>query len=133
MRFYKLRVTPNATSVASTFNKHFKPEIIREMNDPFHVEWIQGDGGDVLVGEQASRIQETLIVSLTRYHQALRIADPVGQGYSVQWPILGSQFNARDYASLQLILSDIETILRIVIKEKLNIEANDYHVSEQSL
>lgn len=40
MRFYKLRVTPNATSIASTFNEQFKPETIPEQNDPFRVDWI---------------------------------------------------------------------------------------------
>lgn len=40
MRFYKLRVTQNATSIAMTFNEQFKPEIIREQNDPFRVDWI---------------------------------------------------------------------------------------------
>lgn len=51
MRFYKLRVTPNAANVASTFNEQFQPEIIAEHNDPYQLEWIK-DGADVLVGEK---------------------------------------------------------------------------------
>lgn len=54
MRFYKLRVTPNAASIASTFNEQFKPEIIPEINDPFLVDWIQDplEDSEVLVGER---------------------------------------------------------------------------------
>jgi len=56
MRFYKLRVTPNAAAIASTFNGQFQPEIIQEINDPFRIEWLSGDAGDCLVGEQASTL-----------------------------------------------------------------------------
>jgi hypothetical protein len=54
MRFYKLRVTPNAAGIASTFNAQFKPEIIPENTDPFRVDWIFGPSDDVLVGEKAT-------------------------------------------------------------------------------
>ena len=53
MRFYKLRVAQNTASIASIFNKDFQPETIPETNDPFRVEWIQGDvEDDVLVGDK---------------------------------------------------------------------------------
>lgn len=52
MRFYKLRVTPNATAIASTFNEQFKPEIIAPHNDPFSVEWINESEEEILVGEK---------------------------------------------------------------------------------
>jgi len=52
MRFYKLRVTPNATKIASTFNEQFKPERIAEHND-YQTEWIDGSCPDkVLIGEK---------------------------------------------------------------------------------
>jgi actin-related protein 8 len=52
MRFYKLRITPNATKIASTFNEQFKPERISEHND-YEEEWIDGTKTDAtLVGEQ---------------------------------------------------------------------------------
>lgn len=55
MRFYKLRVTPNATTIASTFNEQFKPEVIASHNDPYQVEWIDesSNAGDVVTGEKA--------------------------------------------------------------------------------
>jgi len=58
MRFYKLRVTPNAASIASTFNEQFKPEIIPEVDDPFLVDWIQDplEDSEVLVGERVGII-----------------------------------------------------------------------------
>jgi len=40
MRFYKLRVTPDAAIKAATFNEQLKPELIPEQNDPFCVDWI---------------------------------------------------------------------------------------------
>ena len=50
MRFYKLRVTPNAATIASTFNEQFKPEIIT--TDPNSIEWIDENCPDkVVVGE----------------------------------------------------------------------------------
>lgn len=52
MRFYKLRVTPHATSIASTFNEQFKPEIIPEQNDPFWVDWIHESDDAYLVGDK---------------------------------------------------------------------------------
>lgn len=52
MRFYKLRVVPNAANLASTFNDQFKPEIIQEYNDPYRAEWIQDSKEDTLVGEK---------------------------------------------------------------------------------
>jgi actin-related protein 8 len=55
MRFYKLRVTPHAANVASTFNEQFQPEIIAEHNDPYQLEWIK-EGADVLVGEKVQLV-----------------------------------------------------------------------------
>ena len=52
MRFYKLRVTPNASNVASTFNDAFKPEIIAEHNDPYRVDWIESPLEKYYVGEK---------------------------------------------------------------------------------
>jgi actin-related protein 8 len=54
MRFYKLRVTPNAAGIASTFNEQFKPEIIEEDNDPFRVDWINEPLDEFVVGENVS-------------------------------------------------------------------------------
>ena len=40
MRFYKLRMTPDAAMKATGFNEQLKPELIPEQNDPFRIEWI---------------------------------------------------------------------------------------------
>ncbi|KIK61712.1 hypothetical protein GYMLUDRAFT_42744 [Collybiopsis luxurians FD-317 M1] len=110
MRFYKLRVTPNAAHIASTFNAPFKPEIIAEHNDPYRIDWIDSSSDeDVLVGEKA-----------------LRLADPQSSNYIVRWPIYGPNFNTRDYPSLQALLSDIETLLRKTLSDKFSIEPRDY-------
>ncbi|KAJ6581573.1 hypothetical protein B0H19DRAFT_1115890 [Mycena capillaripes] len=109
MRFYKLRVTPNAANVASTFNEQFQPEIIAEHNDPYQLEWIK-DGADVLVGEKA-----------------LRLANPQESGYTARWPIRGSNFNTRDYgSSVQAILADVETIIEQTLRDRLGVKPRDY-------
>ncbi|KAG5636677.1 hypothetical protein H0H81_007207 [Sphagnurus paluster] len=60
MRFYKLRVTPNATAIASTFNEQFKPEIIAEYNDPFRVEWTENmSSEEAYFGEKAPFVLQT--------------------------------------------------------------------------
>ncbi|KIK95252.1 hypothetical protein PAXRUDRAFT_827189 [Paxillus rubicundulus Ve08.2h10] len=111
MRFYKLRVTPHATSIASTFNERFKPEIIPEYNDPFQVDWIHEPLSDntCLIGEEA-----------------LRISDPQALGYTVRWPINGHNFNSRDYTSIRVVLDDIETIISTVLEERLNIKRREF-------
>ncbi|KAH0836698.1 hypothetical protein J3R83DRAFT_8421 [Lanmaoa asiatica] len=111
MRFYKLRVTPKATSIASTFNEQFKPEIIPEQNDPFRVDWIDEPLSDdaYLVGDKV-----------------LRMSDPQALNYTVRWPIHGQNFNSRDYPSVQMILDDVETIISNVLEEKLDIKCHDF-------
>lgn len=55
MRFYKLRVTPNAAAIASTFNEQFKPEIIT--SDPKQIQWLDDvEQADVVVGEEVRPI-----------------------------------------------------------------------------
>ncbi|KAJ7725307.1 hypothetical protein DFH07DRAFT_1002805 [Mycena maculata] len=98
MRFNKLRVTPNATNVASTFNEQFQPEIIAEHNDPYQLEGIK-DGQ----------------------------ADPQDSGYAVQWPIRGTNFNTRDYGSSgQTILADVETVMQHTLRDRLGVYPSDY-------
>jgi actin-related protein 8 len=55
MRFYKLRVTTNAPSIAATFNESFKPEKIPEANDPYRIDWIRSPTDEeYIVGDRAS-------------------------------------------------------------------------------
>lgn len=62
------------------------------------------------------------------FPQALRLLDPSSLGYVVRWPIYGPAFNTRDYPSNQLILSDIESIIRVTLKDRLNIEEKAFKV-----
>ncbi|KAF7356541.1 Actin-related protein 8 [Mycena venus] len=110
MRFYKLRVTANAATVASVFNEQFQPEIIAEHNDPYQPEWIKDDATGVLVGDKA-----------------LRLANPQESGYAVRWPIRGSNFNTRDYgSSVQSILADVETVIQHTLRDKIGVHPRDY-------
>ena len=52
MKFYKLRVTPNAASVASAFNESFRPETIHHSVDPDQPDWIDESNEELHVGEK---------------------------------------------------------------------------------
>lgn len=63
------------------------------------------------------------------YHlQALQLADSQEMGYVVRWPLYGGHFNARDYLSHQVVLSDIEVVLRETLSESLSIDPSSYNV-----
>ena len=110
MRFYKLRVTPNAAGIASSFNDQFKPEIIPEANDPFRVEWIkEAEDREVLIGEEV-----------------LRLGDPHTSNYVVRWPMYGPNFNTRDYPSVPMITNDIGTIIEHTLRENFSIVRSQY-------
>lgn len=130
MRFYKLRVTPNATKIASTFNEQFKPEVITD-HEALEMEWIDETcSEDVLVGEKVSVVllRNDKVLSFV---QALRIADPHLSNYAVRWPILASNFNTKDYQSIQANLSDLEALIRHTLWDRMNISFTDYKVRHQ--
>ncbi|KAF9218946.1 hypothetical protein BS17DRAFT_883132, partial [Gyrodon lividus] len=104
-------VSHQTLQVSRPFNEQFKPEIIHEYNDPFQVDWKHEPFPDntCLTGEKA-----------------LRISDPQALSYTVRWPINGHNFNSKDYPSVQMILDDIETIISIVLEEKLNIKRREF-------
>ena len=130
MRFYKLRILPNAHKVAATFNSQFVPERIPEHND-YEQEWIDNSCQEpVLVGEKVCTAKLYLSNFILNIQQALRIADPVAAKYIVKWPIHGSGFNTRDYTSRQAILSDLEALIRITLEERLNIKSSEMPVSD---
>ncbi|KAF5362071.1 hypothetical protein D9756_002285 [Leucocoprinus leucothites] len=110
MRFFKLRTTPNAHAISTTFNKQFQPEIISEQNDPFQIEWIDHTSTeDMLIGDTA-----------------LRIGDPESAGYVVRYPIYNRNFNLRDYPSVRAVLNDLEALIRRGLEEKCELKEQDY-------
>jgi hypothetical protein len=56
------------------------------------------------------------------------LADPHKLGYVVRWPLYGGHFNARDYPSHQVALSDIEAVLRETLSGSLSIDPKSYDV-----
>ena len=56
------------------------------------------------------------------------MADPHEMGYVVRWPLFGGHVNARDYPSHQVVLSDIEVVLRETLSESLSIDQKSYNV-----
>jgi actin-related protein 8 len=83
MRFYKLRVTPDAAIKAASFNEQLKPELIPEQNDPFCVDWIQDIAAEpYYVGEKVrSAVSERKVIDIVfDRHSGLRI--PKSKGIS---------------------------------------------------
>jgi actin-related protein 8 len=129
MRFYKLRVTPNAAEIASTFNSQFKPETIAEYNDPYRVDWTeQTSSEESYIGDKVKRLLQLYFFTLTHPHQALNLADPQKSGYMIKNPIYGNNFNTRDYHSVQMVLSDIELLIQETLKERFDIVPSEYKV-----
>ncbi|EIM86889.1 actin-like ATPase domain-containing protein [Stereum hirsutum FP-91666 SS1] len=105
MSYLKLRVSLDAPTKASSFNRTMKPEIIPQELDSERINFITKPPEDeVLVGDDA-----------------LRLADPSQLGYVLRWPIHADKLNTKDYPSNQMLLDDIEAIVRITLKDKLGI------------
>ena len=81
MRFYKLRVTPDAAIKAATFNEQLKPELIPEQNDPFCVDWIHDIAVEpYYVGEKVRlAISERKVVDIV-YHRHSGLLIPKSKG-----------------------------------------------------
>lgn len=62
--------------------------------------------------------------SLLTYSQALRLADPTEMGYVLRWPFHGGNFNTRDYPSNEILLTDVEDLIKTTLHERLNIPPN---------
>ncbi|KAH8116481.1 actin-like ATPase domain-containing protein [Phellopilus nigrolimitatus] len=106
MRFYKLRVVPNASRVATTFNEQMKGE--ETINPEIVMQDVPED--EILVGKRV-----------------FELSDPAHlDGYAVRWPIYAGRFNTRDYASHQNMLSDLEEIWRTVIRDTLKVEPKSF-------
>ena len=61
--------------------------------------------------------------------QVLRLVDPVTSNYLVKWPIYGSNFNTRDYDSIQMLLSDLEALISSTLLENFNIQPSEFKVN----
>ncbi|KAL5512963.1 ARP8 [Sanghuangporus vaninii] len=102
MRFYKLRVIPNASRVASSFNEQMVGEESPSPDSSFKTPSVE----DVLVGEKVFELPDEAHVL----------------GYAVRWPVYAGRFNTRDYKSHQNVLDDIEEIWRTTLKDRLGID-----------
>jgi actin-related protein 8 len=53
MLFYKLNIVSKATEICTAFNDQVRAEVIPDHNDPYRVDWIDGEAiDDVLIGEK---------------------------------------------------------------------------------
>jgi hypothetical protein len=76
------------------------------------------------------QIHDRICLTLHTRKQALRIGDPEASCYSVRWPFHASTFNLRDYASIQLILGDVESLIDHGMQEKLGIPRAEFKVGQ---
>ncbi|KAJ2742205.1 actin-like protein arp8 [Coemansia sp. BCRC 34301] len=104
----KRKVPPNVYSQVLTYNKQSKPEIIKDHNDPFKIDWIVPSliSDEYLVGEKVLRVAET-------------------EDFVVRYPLRNGCFNVEDYDSIEEVLGDIETIWANAITNELGIPRRD--------
>ncbi|ORX68757.1 actin-like ATPase domain-containing protein [Linderina pennispora] len=104
----KRKAPPNAYSQVMSFNKQATPTVIQDHNDPFKIEWIHDDeiSGDYVVGEAALRIADT-------------------SKFLVRHPMRNGCFNVEDYATIEEVLGDIETIWSHVLDTELGLKRRD--------
>ncbi|CAN6634774.1 actin-like protein Arp8p [Trichomonascus vanleenenianus] len=111
MRFYKRRILPSSSNMATNFNARTVPEEIPDHNDPYRVEWTDvSDGGK-------------------RYYtgtQAVHIPPNSSPKYTLKWPIQNGCLNEYDYESPQQVLGDISLILVDALEEQLSITFRQY-------
>ncbi|KXN92421.1 Actin-related protein 8 [Leucoagaricus sp. SymC.cos] len=79
-------------------------------------------------GKPMRKIQLSASFSCCRRltNPALRVGDPERAGYIVRYPIYNRNFNLRDYPSVQVVLNDIEAIIRKALQEKCELQQQDY-------
>lgn len=46
----------------------------------------------------------------------------------MKWPIYGSNFNTKDYSSIQMLLSDLEALISSTLLERFNIQPSEFKV-----
>ncbi|KAJ2234496.1 actin-like protein arp8 [Coemansia sp. RSA 1722] len=104
----KRKVPPNVYSQVLTYNRQSRSETIQDHNDPFKIEWIQPAEiqGDFEIGERA-----------------LRIADP--DQFIIRHPLKNGCFNIEDYANVEDVLGDVESIWTSAIEKELGISRRD--------
>ncbi|KAI7832959.1 hypothetical protein BX661DRAFT_178868 [Kickxella alabastrina] len=108
-RHSKRKVPPNVYSQVLTYNENSRPEVIQDHNDPFKTEWVQDSEikGDQVIGERV-----------------LRIADP--DKFIIRHPLRNGSFNIQDYASVEEILGDIESIWTGALEAELGIGRREF-------
>jgi hypothetical protein len=81
MRFYKLRVTPDAATKAATFNEQLKPELIPEQTDRVCMDWIHNIAAEpYYVGEKVRlTISQWRVVNIV-YHRHFSLLIPKNKG-----------------------------------------------------
>ncbi|KAJ2726761.1 actin-like protein arp8 [Coemansia sp. Benny D115] len=107
-RHSKRKVPPNVYAQVHSYNKQSRFEEIQDHNDPFKIEWIQASEikGDCAIGEKVRRI-----------------ANP--ENFIIRHPLKNGYFNIEDYASIEEVLGDIESIWTYVIEVEMGIKRRE--------
>ncbi|KAL5633045.1 hypothetical protein ACGC1H_003515 [Rhizoctonia solani] len=114
MKFYKLETNPTGSSDAAQYNASVQPATIPEHDSSSHTNW---------VGTPSHPIGNEEIFIGTK---ALMLGEPAASSFTVKWPMRGNSLNTRDYDSVQEILSDIETIWSMVLRDELKIPRSGF-------
>lgn len=117
MKNAKRRTLPNADNQVISFNSQAPMETILDHNDPYRVEWIDVNNGtveDVFVGDKALR---------------LPLNNNDNSDFQLFYPWKNGTLNHYDYASLQAVIGDLQTIWTSAIHNELGIEDNTFEVN----
>ncbi|KAG0335020.1 actin-like protein arp8 [Podila horticola] len=110
MKAAKRKPVGSAKSQVRSFNTSTQPEKILDHNDPYKVEWTDPSAeGEYVIGQKA------LNLPLGKHHS-----------FKLFWPIVGGQFNDKDYTSPRVVTADLETIWTRVIQDDLGIERTKF-------
>ena len=132
MKHFKIRHQLNSSTQAVQYNSAVQPEIMQEINDPFRIEWTDTSDrkDEFFVGEHVGlhSLRESSL-NLLCMPQALKIANPEEQGFSLRWPISRGTFNTENYNSAEEVVSDIQDILTSILSVDFEIPVETFKVS----
>ncbi|KAI1431594.1 hypothetical protein GGR50DRAFT_56621 [Xylaria sp. CBS 124048] len=111
MRTNKRKVLPNSKELVVNYNRRTEPEKIPKHNDPQEIDWT-----DVKSLEDPDSAASCFIGSA-----AQRVPDDSTPKFKLWWPVQHGVLNEDDYATVEHLYDDFETILDRAIRQELGL------------
>lgn len=136
MKMAKRRAVPNANAQVISYNSQAVQEIIPDHNDPYKVEWTDGDQEgkpEYYIGEKVCKLSKFFPklghIDINILLQALNLPLNTNPDYRLLYPMKYGEVNTHDYSSIQQVVGDLQVIWTDSIKSELEIEDKDFRVS----